>query len=99
MKNMAYTEAEKSLITDLLRMLDELSISLDRIGENPKAYPAFRKVKNIVESRDSKGMKNVKKHLMMDFRMIDDRQLDDPRTNSILKEIYSHVSEHRMFSS
>jgi|TARA_R110000744_G_scaffold293732_1_gene404017 hypothetical protein len=88
----------KQPIEQLAEMLERLFIALSNLGENPdKDYPYLIKVKNILKSRDLKGFKNIEKHLMMDFRMIDDRQLESSELNKSINDICRHVDANNMF--
>ncbi|MEJ2046386.1 MAG: hypothetical protein P8X89_24290 [Reinekea sp.] len=79
-------------------MIDELLTALDQLREGlSQCYQSVHKVKNILNSKDQKGMKNVKQHLMMDFRMIEDRQLEGDVLDDVLERIYYHVSNNEIF--
>lgn len=68
------------------------------LGENADlCYRYIRKVRHILNSKDPKGMRNVKQHLMMDFRMIEDRQLEGDNLDDVLEKIYYHVSNNEIF--
>ncbi|WP_338590385.1 hypothetical protein VXM60_19380 [Shewanella khirikhana] len=95
---MIFSVKDEQLILRLSYMIDELLIALTQLGEDTnQAYQSVHKVKKILSSKDPRGMKNVKKHLMMDFRMIEDRQLDSDALNNVLDRIYSHVSSNEIF--
>jgi|GEM_PF-3931048 len=94
----AFSQDEDNLISQLSDMIDELLTVLDQLGEDTvQCYQFVQKVKNILNSKDPKGMKNVKRHLMMDFRMIEDRQLESSGLDCVLERIYWHVSKNRVF--
>jgi hypothetical protein len=95
---MAFSKSEENLIIQLSSMIDELLTALDQLGEDTsQCYQSVHKVKNILNSKDPKGMKNVKQHLMMDFRMIEDRQLEGDFMDDVLERIYHHVSNNGIF--
>lgn len=95
---MVFLKNEESLIFQLSNMIDELLVALDQLGEDTAhGYQSVHKVKNILNAKDLKGMKNVKQHLMMDFRMIEDRQLEGEVLDGVLNRIYYHVSDNGIF--
>lgn len=95
---MAFSTNEENLIVELSSMINELLTALDQLGEDTsQCYQSVHKVKNILNSKDPKGMKNVKQHLMMDFRMIEDRQLEGDVLDDVLERIYYHVSNNGIF--
>ena len=95
---MAFSNDEQRLISQLSDMVDELYVVLGQIGEDTvQCYQYLYKVKNILESKDPKGMKNVKQHLMMDFRMIEDRQLEGAVLDDVLERMYQHVNTNGIF--
>ena len=80
-------------------MVDELSNALDQCGEDTvKGYKYLHKVKNILKTKDQKGMRNVKQHLMMDFRIIEDRQLEGNTLDDIIDRIYKSVNSSEIFN-
>ena len=86
------------LIDQLIVMMDELFLVLDNLGENTaSSYPYLNKVKNILKSKDPKGLPNVKSHLMMDFRMIEDRQLEGNELDNAINVVYHHVNSYDIF--
>ncbi|GGB22159.1 hypothetical protein [Agarivorans gilvus] len=96
---MAHLTNDDDLIFQLLNMVDELIFTLDQLGEDTKqSYKSVQKVKNILKSKDPKGMKNVKQHLLMDFRVIEDRQLEGETLDDVLERIYYHVSNYGIFN-
>lgn len=97
---MAFSDAEQELISQLSDMVDELLMVLCQLGEDTNTcYRSLKRVRNILKSKDVGGMKNVKKHLMMDFRMIEDRQLEGDALDSVMERIYRHVNSNEMFKS
>lgn len=93
-----FSQNEDNLISQLSDMIDELLTVLDQLGEDTvQCYQFVQKVKNILNSKDPRGMKNVKQHLMMDFRMIEDRQLENRSLDCVLERIYWHVSKNSIF--
>lgn len=97
---MAFSENEEKLILQLSDMIDELYKALGQLGEDTgQRYKYVHKVKNILQSKDPKGMRNVRQHLMMDFRMIEDRQLQGDALDDVLERIYFHVSNNEIFQS
>lgn len=96
---MAFSQNEEKLIRQLSGMLDELFKVLALLGENTGLrYKFIQKARYILNSKDPKGMKNVKQHLMMEFRMIEDRQLEGNDLDYVLERIYRHVSDNEIFS-
>lgn len=96
---MVFSSEELKIISQLNDMVDELYRILDMIGEDTvQRYQSLHKIKNILKSKDPKGMKNVKHHLMMDFRMIDDRQLESVELDNIIDRIYNHVISNGIFN-
>ncbi len=95
---MAFSQNEEKLISQLLDMIDELDIALNQLGEDTiQCYKSIQKVKNILKSKEPKGMKNIKQHLMMDFRMIEDRQLEGADLDDVLDRVYFHISNNKIF--
>ncbi|MFM4822930.1 hypothetical protein ACEUDB_20040 [Aeromonas hydrophila] len=95
---MAFSKNEEEIIYQLSDMLDELLRTLDLLGENTELYYRYiRKVRHILNTKDPKGMRNVKQHLMMDFRMIEDRQLEGNHLDDVLEKIYYQVSNNKIF--
>ena len=95
---MAFSQNEEKMICQLSDMLDELLRVLELLGENTElCYRYIRKVRHILNTKDLKGMRNVKQHLMMDFRMIEDRQLEGNNLDDVLEKIYRHVSSNEIF--
>ena len=95
---MVFSINEENLIFQLSNMIDELLTALNQLGEDTgQCYQSVHKVKNILNSEDPKGMKNIKQYLMMDFRMIEDRQLEGDVLDDVLERIYYHVSNNGIF--
>ncbi|WP_367374517.1 hypothetical protein [Pseudomonas lini] len=95
---MVFSDTNQELISQLSEMVDELFLALDQLGEDTNTcYVYLNKVRNILRAKDSKGMKNVKDHLMMDFRMIEDRQLEGDVLDEIMERIYHHVNSNEVF--
>ncbi len=95
---MGFSANEQKLISQLVDMIDKFYITLEQLDEDTAlCYQALKKVKNILKSKNPNGMKNVKKHLMMDFRMIEDRQLEGDALDELLESIYYHVSNNKLF--
>jgi len=94
----AFSNDEQRLIYQLSDMVDELYAALGQIGEDTvQCYQSLHKVKNILKAKDPKGMKNVKQHLMMDFRIIEDRQLGGAVLDDVLERLYQHVNTNGIF--
>jgi hypothetical protein len=73
--------------------------SLALLGEDTVGgYRSLRRARNILESGDPAGLKNLKRHLMMDFRMIEDRQLKGDALDDVMTRIYRRVSENPRYS-
>ncbi len=95
---MVFSKNEEELIIRLSDLLNELLIILEQIGEDTnKSYRFLKKVGNILNSKDPKGMRNVKQHLMMDFRVIEDRQLEGKGLDEILDKVYRCASDNNIF--
>ncbi len=96
---MLFSTNEKEAIDNLYAMLDELHVTLEDLGEDiANDYLYLKKVKNILSSKDPKGMNNVKKHLMMDFRVIDDRQLEGDNLDDSINQIYNYICSNDIFN-
>ncbi len=96
---MSYSPEEQKYISQLSQMINELIYTLNELGEDTEEYyKATKKVKNILSAKDPKGMKNVKRYLMMDFRMIDDNQIDEDTLNTIIDKIYAHIKSNNIFT-
>lgn len=95
---MVLSSADQAKISQLSNMLDELYSILEALGEDTvHGYRSLRKVRNALKAKDPRGISNVKKHLMMDFRMIEDRQLDELSLNRIVDCIYHYVNGNSIF--
>lgn len=95
---MNFSQNEEEIIYQLSDMLDELLRTLELLGENTELYYRYiSKVRHVLNTRDPKGMRNVKQHLMMDFRMIEDCQLEGNNLDDVLEKIYYQVSNNKIF--
>jgi hypothetical protein len=92
------TSQDILLINQLIDMMDKLFLELNNLGENTDSgYTYLNKVQNILKCRDPKGLRNIKTHLMMDFRMITDHQLDGCELDDAINAVYHHVNSHDIF--
>ncbi|WP_259779860.1 hypothetical protein [Aestuariispira ectoiniformans] len=74
----------------LSTLLDDIILKLSKNeGDTSKNYIHLWKAKNILDNKNSKGIKNIKRHLFMDFRMIRDNQVDDADLSEKMDEAYT----------
>jgi hypothetical protein len=96
---MTYSIEDEKKIYMLSNMLKKLFHNLNVLGEDIEHYQSLKKIENILKTKDPKGMKKIKQHLMMDVRMIEDNQLEGDSLDKGLDEIYNYVNSNNIFTS
>lgn len=95
---MIIDEISENKISELLEIVNNICEELIFLGEDVDlGYKSIGKVKNILVSKNLNGFKNVKNHLMKDFRMIEDRQLSSDKLNLYIDKAYYCVSNNEVF--
>lgn len=81
--------SQESLCGELVAVMDKISDLLKTSGEDPLEYRGLKKVRNIAESRDPGGMKNIVRHLNGDFRVIYDNRSSNDELEKQMERAYS----------
>jgi len=69
-------------------LLNELRVIDDYLNKDRVIYNEVRGAINIIQNKNKSHYHKIKHKLFMDFRMIDDHQIDDPQLEFHLERAY-----------
>ncbi|VVE37855.1 hypothetical protein [Pandoraea terrigena] len=85
--------------SNLLILVDRLIAALENAGEDIFDYKEIIKSKNILMNNDMRAMKNVRRHIFFDFRIIEDKMICDNLVNEAMDDICDFFDDHKTFSA